>query len=75
MPCSLDALFHLLTKHLVARRMKAILFMLIRTVEFELAVPAEKIVPIGSFLQRPALHNYKGEGTQLPLLIRPYKRP
>ncbi|KAI1785120.1 cytochrome P450 [Ganoderma leucocontextum] len=54
--------------------MKAIIFMLIRTFEFELMVPAEEIVPIGSFLQRPALRNNKGEGSQLPLLIRPYRR-
>ena len=55
-------------------RMKAIIFTLIRTFEFELAVPAEEIVPMGSFLQRPALRHNKDEGTQLPLLIRPYRR-
>ncbi|PIL29914.1 cytochrome P450 [Ganoderma sinense ZZ0214-1] len=54
--------------------MKALVFTLIRTFEFELAVPAEEIVPFGTFLQRPALRNRKDEGGQLPLLIRPYKR-
>ncbi|PIL32220.1 cytochrome P450 [Ganoderma sinense ZZ0214-1] len=54
--------------------MKAIIFMLVRTFEFELAVPAEDIVPIGRFLQRPALRHNKGEGTQLPLLIRRHRR-
>ncbi|KAI1783891.1 cytochrome P450 [Ganoderma leucocontextum] len=53
--------------------MKAIVFMLIRNFEFELAVPAEEIVPIGSFLQRPALRSDQGEGSQLPLIIRPYR--
>ena len=55
-------------------RMKALVFTLIRTFEFELAVPAEEIVPFGTFLQRPALRNGKDQGAQLPLLIRPYKR-
>ncbi|KAM5542224.1 hypothetical protein V8D89_004097 [Ganoderma adspersum] len=54
--------------------MKALVFTLIRTFEFELAVPADEIVPFGTFLQRPALRNGKDEGAQLPLLIRPYKR-
>lgn len=48
--------------------MEAILFTLIRTFEFELAVTADEIVPIGRFLQRPALCNNNGEGTQLPSL-------
>ena len=56
------------------RRMKALVFTLIRTFEFELAVPAEEIVPFGTFLQRPALRDDKEEGGQLPLFIRPYKR-
>ena len=55
-------------------RMKALVFTLIRAFEFELAVPAEEIVPFGTFLQRPALRDDKEEGGQLPLLIRPYKR-
>ena len=54
--------------------MKALVFTLIRTFEFELAVPAEEIVPFGTFLQRPALRDDKEEGGQLPLFIRPYKR-
>ncbi|KAI1784699.1 cytochrome P450 [Ganoderma leucocontextum] len=54
--------------------MKAIIFTLIRTFEFELAVPAEEVVPFGTFLQRPALRNAKDEGAQLPLFIRPYRR-
>ena len=55
-------------------RMKALVFTLIRTFEFELAVPAEEIVPFGTFLQRPALRADKEEGGQLPLFIRPCKR-
>lgn len=54
--------------------MKALVFTLIRTFEFELAVPAEEIVPFGTFVQRPALRDSKEEGAQLPLLIRPYRR-
>ena len=54
--------------------MKALVFTLIRTFEFELAVPAEEIIPQGQFLQRPALANKREAGSQLPLLIRPYRR-
>ena len=57
------------------RRMTALLFMLVRASEFELAVPAEdSIVPFGTFLQRPVLRDDKEEGVDLPLFIWPYKR-
>ena len=59
---------------MTSSRMKALVFTLIRTFEFELAVPAEEIIPQGQFLQRPALANKREAGSQLPLLIRPYRR-
>ena len=55
-------------------RMKALVFTLVRTFEFELAVPVEDIKPSGLFVQRPALRSEPAKGAQLPLIIRPYKR-
>ena len=55
-------------------RMKALVFTLVRTFEFELAVPIEDIKPSGLFVQRPALRSEPAKGAQLPLIIRPYKR-
>ncbi|KAH9940396.1 cytochrome P450 [Epithele typhae] len=54
--------------------MKALVFTLIRAFEFEFAVPADDIVPVGLVIQRPGLNGAKEEGAQLPLLIRPIKR-
>ncbi|KAI0744951.1 cytochrome P450 [Earliella scabrosa] len=54
--------------------MKALVFTLVRTFEFELAVPVEDIKPSGLFIQRPALRSEPAKGAQLPLIIRPYKR-
>ncbi|TBU30862.1 cytochrome P450 [Dichomitus squalens] len=53
--------------------MKALVFTLIRRFEFELAVPAEQVVPQGQFLQRPAVTSDRKAGAQLPLIIRAYK--
>ncbi len=52
--------------------MKAFLFALVREFEFELAVPAEDIVPVGTLIQRPNVRGELDKGAQLPLLIRPY---
>ncbi|KAK7026779.1 hypothetical protein VNI00_015437 [Paramarasmius palmivorus] len=49
--------------------MKALLFVLVRSFEFELAVPREHIfIKQGFPVQRPMV---KGSGNELPLLIRP----
>ena len=53
--------------------MKALVFTLIRNFEYELAVPADEIVTIGLFIQRPGVRGEQGKGPQLPLLVRPVK--
>ncbi|KAI0666625.1 cytochrome P450 [Trametes maxima] len=52
---------------------KALLFTLIRTFEFELAVAADDILIESSRLQRPKLRSAPEQGFQLPLLLKPYK--
>ncbi len=52
--------------------MKVIIFTLVRSFEFELAVPREDAQPTGTFLQRPALVSEPERGTQLPMVIRAY---
>lgn len=54
--------------------MKALVFTLIRNFEFELAVPANDVEPLGTFLQRPGLRSERKRGAQLPLLVRPVKQ-
>ncbi|KAI0759033.1 cytochrome P450 [Fomes fomentarius] len=52
--------------------MKVIIFTLVRSFEFELAVPRKDAQPTGTFLQRPALVSEPERGTQLPMFIRAY---
>jgi hypothetical protein len=52
--------------------MKALLFILIRAFEFELAVPAEDIHSKQSIVQRPVVASEMELGSQMPLLVRPY---
>ncbi|KAF5386546.1 hypothetical protein D9757_005880 [Collybiopsis confluens] len=54
---------------------KALLFILVRTFEFKLAVPREEIISKTTVVQRPRLKNDKEGGSQLPLLISVYQRP
>lgn len=54
--------------------MKALLFTLVRSFEFELAVPSEEIGKISSIVQRPILKNDKEAGNVMPLIIKPYQR-
>ncbi|KAH9920872.1 cytochrome P450 [Epithele typhae] len=54
--------------------MKAILFTIVRGFEFELAVPAEEIVPVGLMTRRTAVKSEAKKGAQLPLRMRPYRR-
>jgi len=53
--------------------MKAILFTLVRTFEFELAVPVSEIGSKSTMVQRPVLRSDPNR-PQLPLLIKPYKQ-
>ncbi|KAF9239085.1 cytochrome P450 [Melanogaster broomeanus] len=54
--------------------MKAILFILIRAFEFELAVPASEIGKKSTLVQRPVLRDDPTNKPQLPLLVKPYQR-
>ena len=51
--------------------MKALLFTLIRTFTFELAVPADKIEARVLGVARPYLKDDDKSGSQLPVVIRP----
>ena len=53
-------------------RMKAILFVLVRTFEFELDAEKEDVARTGTFLQRPSLLSQPEKGAQLPLRVREY---
>ncbi|KAI0633787.1 cytochrome P450 [Trametes polyzona] len=53
--------------------LKAILFVLVRALEFELAVPAEEIIVKTHPATRPFLKSEPEQGSQMPLIIRPYK--
>ncbi|KLO13380.1 cytochrome P450 [Schizopora paradoxa] len=52
--------------------MKAILFTLIRTFEFRLAIPAEEFTKRQMVVTRPYLKNEKNGRAQMPLLVTPY---
>ena len=56
----------------VGCRLKALLFALVRDLEFALAVPAEDIIPVGTLIQRPNVRSEMQKGAQMPLVIRPY---
>jgi hypothetical protein len=53
--------------------MKALIFVLIRAFEVELAVPAKDIIKKSTIVQRPVVVSEADGGNQMPLLIRPYK--
>ena len=50
------------------------LFMLVRSFKFELAVPADKIKKRAAIVQRPIVAGDEKEEPKMPLLIRPYVR-
>ncbi|KAJ3724078.1 cytochrome P450 [Lentinula raphanica] len=52
--------------------MKALLFVLVRTFEFDLAVPAEDIVGKMALIQRPHVKSESAKGSQLPLWMKLY---
>lgn len=57
-----------------SRRMKALLFTLVRRFEFELAVPAKDIKKTKfNIVQRPIVASEPDVGVQMPLLVKPYK--
>ncbi|KAJ8463981.1 hypothetical protein ONZ45_g17392 [Pleurotus djamor] len=52
---------------------KALLFTLIRSFEFELAVPASDVAKVTSVVQRPIIKSAKESGNFMPLIIKPYQ--
>ena len=54
--------------------MKALIYVLVRAFEFELAVPPEEIVKKSAIVQRPLLRSAPSEGSQMPLRVRKHKR-
>jgi hypothetical protein len=52
------------------RRIKALLFTLVRTFEFELALEPEDIIRKSAIVGRPLIASNPSAGPQLPLLIR-----
>jgi hypothetical protein len=55
--------------------MKALLFILIRAFEFDLAVPAKDILKKSSaIVQKPVLATDPNGVSQMPLLIKPHNR-
>ncbi|KAH9930922.1 cytochrome P450 [Fomitopsis serialis] len=55
--------------------MKALLFTLIRSFEFELALPKEEISKIPGLVDRPFLKQEKQKGARLPLKVKTHVRP
>jgi cytochrome P450 len=54
--------------------MKALLFTLVRAFEFELAVPASDVGKRSTLVQRPFLRSDPESKSQLPLLVKPYRK-
>lgn len=54
--------------------MKALLFTLIRSFEFELALPKEAITKLPGVVDRPFLKDEKQKGAMLPLKVKNYVR-
>ncbi|KZT70526.1 cytochrome P450 [Daedalea quercina L-15889] len=53
--------------------MKALIFVLVRTFAFELALPAEEIIKRTAIVQRPYIRGAVEKGSQLPLRVKLYK--
>lgn len=54
--------------------MKALLFTLIRSFEFELALPKEAIVKLQGVVDRPFLRAEREKGAMLPMKVKNYVR-
>lgn len=52
-------------------RFKALVFTLIRALEFELAVSPEDIVKKSLIVMKPAVKGEIEKGNQMPMLVRP----
>ncbi|EIN06514.1 cytochrome P450 [Punctularia strigosozonata HHB-11173 SS5] len=52
--------------------MKALLFVLVRDFEFDLAVPASEIFKKASVVTRPTVKSEPEKGNQLPIIIKPF---
>lgn len=55
-------------------RMKALIFTLVRPFEYELAVKREDVIKKSSIVQRPLILSELENGSQMPLILRPYRR-
>ncbi|KAF7972061.1 hypothetical protein HWV62_19211 [Athelia sp. TMB] len=53
--------------------MKALIFTLVRSFEFELAVPAKDIFSKQRIVSRPIVKSEREAGNQMPLLVKPYR--
>lgn len=53
--------------------MKVLLFTLVRSFEFDMAVPVEDVKRVFIIVTRPLLKSEKGKGNQLPMFIKPYQ--
>lgn len=60
-----------LTILVLLRRIKALVFTLLRAFEFELAIPADDIAESATVLSRPIRQSDPDNGPQLPMLMRP----
>ncbi|KAH9910895.1 cytochrome P450 [Fomitopsis serialis] len=58
---------------LALMEMKALLFVLVRSFTFELALPAEDIIKKSAIVQRPYIRDALEKGSQLPLRVKLYK--
>lgn len=54
--------------------MKALIFALVRSLEFEPAVPAQEIMKKIGLVQRPFVRSEMDKGTQMPLIVKSYVR-
>ncbi|KAH8102315.1 cytochrome P450 [Cristinia sonorae] len=53
--------------------MKALLFTLLREFEFELAVKPEDVSKVMTIVQRPLVLSEQEKGSQMPLMVKPYR--
>ena len=53
--------------------MKALVFTLVRSFEFELAVPVEEVETKMGLVQRPTIRSAPEKGTHMPLIIKKYR--
>ena len=51
-----------------------LLYILIRSFTFEMAIPAEKFEKKAFIVTRPYLKGNNEAGAQMPLIVKPYKR-